>query len=54
MGSPDALSNITVFIKAALATRVDERDLIVGNHDLITEIQDALVKGAQGMYGALL
>lgn len=49
MGSPNALSSMTEYIGAALATRVEEGELIVGDGKLVDEIRDALVGGAQGM-----
>ncbi|OCL01989.1 hypothetical protein AOQ84DRAFT_328059, partial [Glonium stellatum] len=47
---PEENPDIESFIKAELESRVDARKLVIGNPNLILEIQDALEKGSQGMF----
>lgn len=49
MGSSEALCNLKVFINRVLRERVANGDLVVGDENLIQEIEDALLTGAQGM-----
>jgi hypothetical protein len=49
MASPDAHSNIKTYIENSIAEMKEKGELVVGQPQLIAEIQDALVKGAQGM-----
>ncbi|KAJ5116102.1 hypothetical protein N7456_000450 [Penicillium angulare] len=47
---PDNSSDIELFIGAELETRIRSGQLTIGNPLLILEIQDALLKGSQGMF----
>ena len=47
---PDNNPDIKVFIGAELESCVESRKLVIGNPALILEIQDALLKGSQGMF----
>ncbi|KAH0537546.1 hypothetical protein FGG08_005681, partial [Glutinoglossum americanum] len=49
MSSPEAYTDITKYIKSDLEAKRKSGDLKVGNSELIAEIEDALVSGAQGM-----
>ncbi|KAI9770818.1 MAG: hypothetical protein M1839_003044 [Geoglossum umbratile] len=50
MASADAHSDIKTYIKNSIAEKKEGGELVVGQSELIGEIQDALVKGAQGMF----
>ncbi|KAJ5288755.1 hypothetical protein N7478_001785 [Penicillium angulare] len=47
---PDNSSDIELFIGAELENRIKSGQLTIGNPLLILEIQDALLKGSQGMF----
>jgi ankyrin repeat domain-containing protein 50 len=49
MASPDAHSDIKTYIENTIAEKGRNGELVVGQPQLIIEIQDALVRGAQGM-----
>lgn len=49
MGSPDALSDISTYTRETIDGRLDRGDLVIGDRQLATEIQDALIQGAEGM-----
>jgi hypothetical protein len=49
MTSPEANSDIRSYIENEITQKNENGDLMVGQSQLITEIQDALVRGAQGM-----
>jgi hypothetical protein len=49
MGSPEALSDIITYTREVIDGRLSNGDLVVGNHQLVKEIQDVLIQGAQGM-----
>ena len=49
MTSPDAHSDIKIYIENSIAEKRRNGELVVGQPQLIIEIQDALVRGAQGM-----
>ena len=49
MSRPEAYSDIEAFIMDEVQERVASKDLVVGNSKLLKDIQDALVRGAQGM-----
>ncbi|KAH0551737.1 hypothetical protein GP486_007045, partial [Trichoglossum hirsutum] len=48
MASPDAHSDIKTYIEDSIAEMRKKEELVVGQPQLIVEIQDALVRGAQG------
>ncbi|MCJ1346754.1 hypothetical protein MMC31_004972 [Peltigera leucophlebia] len=50
MGSCEANSDIKTYIEDVLAKKIDGGKLIVRNPELISEIIDALVQGANGMF----
>jgi hypothetical protein len=50
MASPEVDSEIKTYIKNIIAEKTDNGELLVGQPELRDEIQDALTKGAQGMY----
>ncbi|ERF74129.1 hypothetical protein EPUS_06398 [Endocarpon pusillum Z07020] len=50
MSRPEASSDIEAFIKDEIQERVASKELVVGNSKLLKDIQDALVRGAQGMF----
>ncbi len=52
MGSPEALSDIINYTREAIDGRLKNGDLVVGNRQLVMEIQDMLIQGAQGMSGS--
>lgn len=47
--SPEAKSNLDIFIKHALEMKVDEEQLVVGDKQLIEEIHHTLLTQADGM-----
>ncbi|OBT95296.2 hypothetical protein VE01_06606 [Pseudogymnoascus verrucosus] len=47
---PDDNPDIDAFILAELESRIESKRLVIGNPMLILEIQDALIKGSQGMF----
>ena len=47
---PDENPDIEVFINAELKSCIESQKLVIGNPNLILEIQDALLKGSQGMF----
>jgi hypothetical protein len=49
MASLDAHSDIKTYIENSIAEKERDGELVVGQSQLIGEIQDALIKGAQGM-----
>lgn len=49
MGSPEASSDILTYTREAIDGRLSNGDLVVGNRELVKEIQDMLIQGAQGM-----
>lgn len=49
MGCPDAQVDIASYVKEVTELRLKDGDLIVGNVELVSEIQKALIDGAQGM-----
>lgn len=49
MGSPEALSDIMTYTREAIDGRLSNGALVVGNSQLVNEIQDALIQGSQGM-----
>ena len=49
MASPAAHSDIKTYIENSIAEKKENRELVVGQPQLIIEIQDALIRGAQGM-----
>ncbi|KAI9770983.1 MAG: hypothetical protein M1840_002687 [Geoglossum simile] len=50
MASSDAHSDINTYIENSIAEKKKNGELVVGQPQLIIEIQDALVRGAQGMF----
>ncbi|KAJ9634593.1 hypothetical protein H2199_008876 [Coniosporium tulheliwenetii] len=48
--SSDAQFDIAIYTREAIDEKLRNRDLVVGNDDLVKEIQDALIQGAQGMF----
>ncbi|KAI9785686.1 MAG: hypothetical protein M1839_008703 [Geoglossum umbratile] len=50
MASPNAHSDIKTYIENSVAEKKKDGELVVGQSQLIGEIQDALIKGAQGMF----
>ena len=50
MNAAVAQSDIAIYIEETLEERVRSRNLVVGNNRLSHEVQDALTKGAQGMF----
>jgi len=50
MASAQAKPDIFLYIEEALQERIKARELVVGNHSLILDIKQALVKHADGMY----
>ena len=53
MGSPEALSDISTYTRENIDERLSEGDLVIGNHQLVKEIQDVLIQGAQGMSASI-
>ena len=49
MASPEVHTDIKTYIEDVIAERVGNGDLVVGQPQLITEIQKALITGAGGM-----
>lgn len=49
MSSPEAGQDIATYIENIIEEKKDKGDMIVGDPNLLVEIRDALVKGAQGM-----
>jgi ankyrin repeat domain-containing protein 50 len=49
MTSPEVNSDIKSYIEDEITQKKENGDLVVGQSQLITEIQDTLVRGAQGM-----
>ncbi len=49
MNRPEASSDIETFIKDEIQERVASKDMVVGDSNLLEDIQDALIRGAQGM-----
>lgn len=49
MGSPEVDDDIVTYIKAVLEEKRKNDELSIGSSELITEIEDALMSGAQGM-----
>lgn len=49
MSRPEAYSDIETFIVDVIQEKVASKDLVVGSSKLVKDIQDALVRGAQGM-----
>jgi hypothetical protein len=49
MTSPAVHSDIKTYIESVIGKKRDSGELVVGQTQLITEIQDALIRGAQGM-----
>jgi hypothetical protein len=49
MASPNAHADIKTYIENSVAEKKKDGELVVGQSQLIGEIQDALIKGAQGM-----
>lgn len=49
MGSSEACSSIRTYIKDVLADKMEKKDFTVGNPELLSEIQEALSQGANGM-----
>ncbi|KAJ5626943.1 hypothetical protein N7528_004370 [Penicillium herquei] len=47
---PDNASDIEIFIETELEARITSGKLTIGNPLLVLEIQDALLKGSQGMF----
>ncbi|KAJ5737121.1 uncharacterized protein N7483_002246 [Penicillium malachiteum] len=47
---PDNASDIEIFIETELESRITSGKLTIGNPILVLEIQDALLKGSQGMF----
>ncbi|KAI9732361.1 MAG: hypothetical protein M1834_001568 [Cirrosporium novae-zelandiae] len=50
MGSPEAHSDIVTYTREVIDERLSTEDLVVGDIDLVENIQNALVQGAQGMF----
>ncbi|KAI9765585.1 MAG: hypothetical protein M1840_007274 [Geoglossum simile] len=50
MACPNAHSDIKTYIENSVAEKKKDGELVVGQSQLIGEIQDALIKGAQGMF----
>lgn len=49
MGSSEARSSIRTYIKDVLVEKRENKDLIIGNPELFSEVQEALIQGANGM-----
>jgi hypothetical protein len=49
MNSTGARADIVTYIRESIDMKLKNGDLVVGNDELIQEIQDALIQGAQGM-----
>ena len=47
--SPEAQADLEVFITRTLEMKIKEKDLVVGDDTLISEIRDALITRANGM-----
>ncbi|ERF71485.1 hypothetical protein EPUS_00474 [Endocarpon pusillum Z07020] len=50
MGSSEALSDISTYTRETLDARFSGGDLVIGDRQLLKEIQDALIQGAEGMF----
>jgi hypothetical protein len=49
MSCPSAQSDIATYIESAIDEKLESEDLNVGDRELVEEIRQALVKGAEGM-----
>lgn len=49
MGTPEVQADIKTYIEDVINEKIDNGDLAIGTLELIVEVCDALVKGAQGM-----
>jgi hypothetical protein len=49
MNCKSAESDIAAYVKGAVHERLQSEDLIVGDSNLIEEITNSLIKGAEGM-----
>ncbi|KAI9767041.1 MAG: hypothetical protein M1840_006000 [Geoglossum simile] len=50
MASPHTHSDIKTYIESSIAEKLENGELVVGQPQLIIEVRDALVGGAQGMF----
>ncbi|KAH6621546.1 hypothetical protein B0J18DRAFT_229761 [Chaetomium sp. MPI-SDFR-AT-0129] len=50
MASVEAKTDIAAYVKETLQERVDNRDLVVGDQSLISDIEEALTNHADGMF----
>ena len=41
--------DIVTYVEATLTARLEDKSLVIGNPDLIIEVAEALLKGANGM-----
>ena len=50
MASAGAMVDVALYVQEALQERIENRDLVVGDQSLISEIKQALTEHADGMY----
>lgn len=50
MASSEVDDDIRAYIESVIAERIASGELVVGEPHLVDEVQDALIKGAKGMY----
>ena len=50
MASAGANTDVALYVNQALQERIENRDLVVGDQSLVLEIEQALMKHADGMY----
>jgi len=50
MASAEVSSDIAQYVEGMLQERLQNKDLVVGNHSLIKDIKGALIQHADGIY----